>query len=322
MKSINLFQVILSLLTCYVLLSCSQDESEQKTTTNLPDQFIVVLGVAQDAGYPQAGCEKACCKRYWSGEQNEEKVVSLGIVDKIAGKVWMLEASPDFKAQWHDLNETSGLNKAAPDGIFLTHAHVGHYTGLMELGREIMGASNVPVYGMSKMRDYLTSNGPWSQLVQLKNIGLKNLSADSTIKLSDNISVTPFLVPHRDEFSETVGYLIESKTKSLIFIPDIDKWSKWDKDIREVVTSSDYALIDATFYRNGEIARDMSEVPHPFVEESMTLFQDLPQTTKNKVHFIHFNHTNPLIWGSDEKQTVLKNGFNIAKEADIFSLIN
>jgi pyrroloquinoline quinone biosynthesis protein B len=317
----NVFKVALLLLISIIISSCTRNSIEQ-TVNELPDQYVIVLGVAQDAGYPQAGCEKACCQRYWSGEHKEEKVVSLGIVDKKAGKVWMIEATPDFKSQWHDLNEKAGLNKTAPDGIFLSHAHVGHYTGLMELGREIMGAAHVPVYGMPVMRSYLTANGPWSQLVALENISLQKLVADSTVQLSTNISITPFLVPHRDEFSETVGYRIESGSKSIIFIPDIDKWSKWDRNIRDMVASADVAFLDATFFRNGEIARDMSEVPHPFVEESMALFEDLPESERSKVHFIHFNHTNPLIWSKEEQENVKNNGFNIAKEADIFELVN
>ncbi|WOK04379.1 MBL fold metallo-hydrolase [Imperialibacter roseus] len=315
------FNVAFLLLISTAISSC-KEKSAGQAEASLPDQFIMVLGVAQDAGYPQAGCEKACCQHYWSGEHKEERVVSLGIVDKKAGKVWMIEATPDFKSQWHDLNEKAGLNNTSPDGIFLTHAHVGHYTGLMELGREIMGAASVPVYGMPVMRSFLTQNGPWSQLVALENISLQKLAADSTIQLSPDISITPFLVPHRDEFSETVGYRIESGRKGVIFIPDIDKWSKWDRNIRELVASADVAFLDATFFRKGEIARDMSEVPHPFVEESMALFEDLPESDRRKVHFIHFNHTNPLIWSDEEMKNVKTNGFNISREGDIFELVN
>ncbi|MEQ9376558.1 MAG: MBL fold metallo-hydrolase [Imperialibacter sp.] len=312
----KVFKVVLLLLISTVISSCKEKPAGQ-TTAGLPDQFIMVLGVAQDAGYPQAGCTKQCCMRYYNGEHEAERVVSLGIVDRAVRKIWMIEATPDFKSQWHDLNEKSGLNKTAPDGIFLTHAHVGHYTGLMELGREIMGTSNVPVYGMPVMRSYLTENGPWSQLVSLGNIGLQKLVADSTVQLSPEISITPFLVPHRDEFSETVGYRIESGSKSIIFIPDIDKWSKWDRDIRKVVASADVAFLDASFFRNGEIDRDMSEVPHPFLEESMVLFEDLPENERSKVHFIHFNHTNPLIWDEEVRQSVRAKGFGVASEGDV-----
>ena len=36
------------------------------------------------------------------------------------------------------------------------------------------------------------------------------------------IKVNPFLVPHRDEFSETVGYQIEGPNKTALFIPGIN----------------------------------------------------------------------------------------------------
>jgi pyrroloquinoline quinone biosynthesis protein B len=171
---------------------------------------------------------------------------------------------------------------------------------------------------MPRMKKFLEENGPWNQLVELKNISLQALKSDSTINLNENIKVTPFLVPHRDEFSETVGYKIMINNKSLIFIPDIDKWERWATDINELIQKVDYAFLDATFYKNGELSRDMSKIPHPFVQESMELFSTLTKTDKKKVHFIHFNHTNPLlIEGSSAKNEVLKNGFNLAKEGQI-----
>jgi pyrroloquinoline quinone biosynthesis protein B len=136
--------------------------------------------------------------------------------------------------------------------------------------------------------------------------------------LNKNIKVTPFLVPHRDEFSETVGYKITINEKILLFIPDIDKWGKWETNIVPLIQKVDYAFLDATFYKNGELKRDMSEIPHPFVEESMELFSTLTETDKQKVHFIHFNHTNPLLQeGSTAQKEVFEKGFNIAKEGQM-----
>ena len=176
---------------------------------------------------------------------------------------------------------------------------------------------------MPRMVDYLTNNGPWSQLVDLNNIELKPIFKDSTIVLNERISVTPILVPHRDEFTETVGYLIKNNTKQALFIPDIDKWSKWDRNIVDYVQEVDIALLDATFFKNGEISRDMNEVPHPFAEESMKLFENLSDKDKRKVYFIHFNHTNPLlIDDSDAQKSVLKNGFNIARQEAKISFEN
>jgi pyrroloquinoline quinone biosynthesis protein B len=78
----------------------------------------------------------------------------------------------------------------------------------------------------------------------------------------------------------------------------------------------DYALIDATFYADGELpGRDMSKVPHPFVTESMELLEHLSVKERNKVWFIHMNHTNPLLdVESKESKTVQSRGFNISVE--------
>jgi len=171
---------------------------------------------------------------------------------------------------------------------------------------------------MPKMKTFLEENGPWSQLVKLQNINIRALKSDSTLNLNERIKIKPFLVPHRDEFSETVGFEIIINNKSLIFIPDIDKWEKWETNITELIKKVDYAFLDATFYKNGELKRDMSEIPHPFVEESMELFSTLSYADKQKVHFIHLNHTNPLlINGSTAQKEVSEQGFDLAKEGQI-----
>jgi pyrroloquinoline quinone biosynthesis protein B len=184
----------------------------------------------------------------------------------------------------------------------------------MYFGHEAMGAHNIPVYAMPKMTEFLTTNGPWSQLVSYKNIKLMPL-ANETPVIIKGIEVTPVLVPHRDEFSETVGYYIKGQNKTALFIPDINKWQLWQRDLVEEVAKVDYALIDATFYADGEIpGRAMEDIPHPFVVESMALFKDAPPTEKAKIHFIHMNHTNALLNpDSLASEDVLAMGFNIAR---------
>ena len=281
--------------------------------------FIVVLGITQDAGYPQIGCDKECCKKYWDKKIAKQKVSCLALFDPATNQKWIFDATPDLTEQLHDADV---LQKGNLSGIFLTHAHIGHHTGLMYLGREALNTKEVPVYAMPRMHDYIKNNGLWSQLISLNNIKLQKLKADSSIKLTDKISVTPILVPHRDEFSETVGYSIKTEKKTLLFIPDIDKWQKWDRDIRQMVKSHDDLFIDGTFYKDGELpGRNMSEVPHPFVQESMELFKDLTSTEKQKIWFIHFNHTNPLIdKSSKEYKEVKSRGFNIAIEGSRITL--
>ena len=318
---------ILLFLTVGLVCSLQSCDSKRPATKinqqNLPDRFIVVLGIAQDAGYPQAGCEKACCKAYWEGNEEKKMITCLALVDRMVNHYWLFEATPDITEQLHTLQPYLTVKEDySPDGIFITHAHIGHYSGLMQLGREAMGAKDIPVWAMPRLDSFLQNNGPWSQLVALKNIQLHHLYKDSTVYLNTSLRVTPLQVPHRDEFSETVGFVIESGRKKILFIPDIDKWEKWDHNIEDEIKDVDIALIDGTFYQNGELpGRDMSEVPHPFVEESMKRFLLLPSTEKAKIRFIHFNHTNPLLKKhSAEKDKVIANGFGVTEQGMVIAL--
>lgn len=284
-------------------------------TESKQSQYITVLGIAQDGGYPQAGCTAEHCLRHWRGEEEKRHVVSLGLTDQASGQNWLFEATPDFTSQLQQLQQASGTSNLS--GIFLTHAHMGHYAGLLQLGREAMGAKGMPVYVMPRMKEFLEKNAPWSQLVALGNIKLILMEQEKSIQLTPTLRVTPLLVPHRDEFSETVGFRVETSEKSLLFIPDIDKWPLWEKDIRAEVARVDVALLDATFYQEGELPnRNMSEIPHPFVAETMALFSPLPAVEKRKVKFIHFNHTNPLILEGAERDAVKKLGFEVAAEGE------
>ena len=227
--------------------------------------YIYILGVAQDAGFPQAGCYKPHCMPGWNDPERKISATSIGLIDPSSKKKYIFEATPDFPEQLFMLEQEAPSDDFSLNGIFITHAHIGHYTGLMYLGREAMGANGLPVYVMPKMEQYLRENGPWSQLIALNNISLVSLRNEYS-QLLNNLKVTPFLVPHRDEFSETVGYSIEGPKKTALFIPDINKWSQWKENILERIQLTDYALIDATFYDSNELpGRDMSEIPHPFV---------------------------------------------------------
>lgn len=311
---INFILLIVSLL----LVSCA-DKIKDKKFDSL--QYITILGIAQDGGYPHIGCQKQCCADFYNGNLPKKSVVSLGLVDIEHQQKWLFDATPDMHTQLAELQQKHIKKETLIDGVFLTHAHIGHYTGLMYFGREAYGKKNIPVFAMPKMKTFLTNNGPWSQLVSLKNIVLKNLQHDSTIILNNKLKVTPFLVPHRDEFSETVGYKIEGTKNTALFIPDIDKWHKWKKNIIEEVKKVEYAFVDATFLNQNEVKRAMTEVPHPFIKETMNLFKNESLATKNKVIFIHFNHTNPALQkDSKERKEIEKLGFRFANEGANFEL--
>nr|WP_232457036.1 MBL fold metallo-hydrolase [Polaribacter sp. SA4-12] len=310
---------ILCILVFAFLFSCDEKTLEKKQLNN--KQYITVLGIAQDGGYPHIGCQKECCANFYNGKNSKKSVVSLGLVDVENQQKWLFDATPDMHTQLAALEQNHLKTPSIIDGVFLTHAHIGHYTGLMYFGREAFGKKDTKVYAMPKMKSFLKANGPWSQLVSLQNIQLKNLQHDSTMVLNNKLKVTPFLVPHRDEFSETVGYKIEGTKKTALFIPDIDKWHKWKRSIIEEVKKVDYAFIDATFLNQKEVKRAMTEVPHPFIQETINLFKNESLSTKNKVIFIHFNHTNPTLQkDSKERKEIEKLGFQFASEGDNYQL--
>ena len=282
----------------------------------IESDYIQVLGVVQDAGYPHIGCEKDCCKVVSPGDYF---VSCLGLVDKTNNKRYLFDATPDIHNQINLLEKFPESNLI--DGIFLTHAHIGHYTGLMYLGREGLGGKNIMVYALKRMARFLTKNGPWDQLVKLNNISIQTISNKEFVKLSDNIFVIPIRVPHRDEYSETVGYKIIGKSKKILFIPDIDKWDEWKKSIIEEVKLVDYAFIDGTFYNGSELNRDMREIPHPSIEETLQLFSNQPLAERNKIYFIHINHTNPILTNKNGIRGMIESlGFNIAERGLKFKL--
>ena len=306
----------------FLASGCIQNDKRKvaviASRTALPETSqtsLIILGTVQDAGSPHIACKKKCCSTLFEQGNSKRKVVSLGLLDAKNNKRYLFEATPDISEQLKALKAYGhDTQQETPDGVFLTHAHIGHYTGLMYFGKEAMNATKIPTYAMPRMKNYLKNNGPWNQLVEQQNIELIEMTADQPVQLSSTVSVTPFLVPHRDEYSETVGYTISGPNKRALFIPDIDKWEKWKRPIVDEIKKVDYAFIDATFFNGAEInTRDISEIPHPFVIESMNSFDLLSSEEKNKIIFIHFNHTNPLLdqYSQASKQVKI-NGFRVA----------
>lgn len=329
-------RIVLAALVSGALSSCANSLAQVNSATSNPAQeipsdhpFLVVLGIAQDGGLPHVGCRQPCCQGAWTDPQLEQHVSSIGLVDPQAKQRWIFDATPDFRKQltllagftkWDAADEQ---NKRTPlSGVLLTHAHIGHYTGLMYLGRESMGARHVPVYAMPRMRTFLSNNGPWSQLVELENINVRPLEAAEEMGLNQCISVKPLPVPHRDEYSETVGFVIQGPRRSALFLPDIDKWDRWDTKIESLIGAVDVALLDGTFYDNKELPnRDMSEIPHPFIVESIERFASLSATQRGKIWFIHLNHSNPAIrTTSGAAQHIRDSGHHVARPGQVIPL--
>jgi pyrroloquinoline quinone biosynthesis protein B len=318
MKFINYIIV-----TIFILLAFPTHKAISQSA--LCDIKLVVLGVGQDAGAPQIG---NFSDPAWSDLSLRQTATSIAVVEEVEGARYLFEATPHITEQLQLLDDLAPMpdTNLGLDGVFLTHAHIGHYAGLMFFGVEAANTKDLPVYAMPRMGKYIRENGPWSQLVRLNNITTVPIADGKALKVSQTVSVTPFLVPHRDEYSETVGFKIKTDTKSAFFLPDIDSWSEWQKEfnisLEDIINQNDLVFIDATFFDDEELGgRDMSQIPHPRVSMSMKRLKNLSIEQKNRVHFIHYNHTNPIRYtDSKESQLVINNGFNIARAGDIHCL--
>jgi len=286
----------------------------------------VVLGIAQDGGVPHIGCRQERCEAARRDPSRRERVASLGLVD--ADRRFLIDATPDLPSQVASLDSGRPASRPVVDGILLTHAHIGHYTGLMYLGREALGASGVPVWATPRMARFLRENGPWSQLVTLGNIALKEMEPGREIALTERLRVTPLLVPHRDELSDTVGFRVQGPSRSLLYIPDIDTWERWDRGLPQEVAGVDWALLDGTFEDPAELpGRSRAEIPHPLVGETVARLGPPPRRAPGPlgrsgahVLFIHLNHTNRLLGDEAAVRALGVKGFAVARDGQELEL--
>jgi pyrroloquinoline quinone biosynthesis protein B len=281
----------------------------------------VVLGVAQDGGLPHLGCHRECCEAARRDPSRRRRVACLGLV--AAGRAYLIDATPDLPSQAGDLVGHRGPSDGPMkpiDGVFLTHGHFGHYLGLAYLGREGAWTLGVPVWGTERMLSFLGANAPWDQLVKMGNIHPTPIG--DGVDLPGGLRVEAIPVPHRAEYTDTVGYLARGPGRSVVYLPDIDSWDGWDRDLAELVAGVDRAYLDGAFWSDDELpGRDMAKVPHPRVKETMERLGDLPSTERLKVRFLHINHTNPLHDpASPERHLVEEAGMAVAAEGEWFPL--
>ncbi len=288
--------------------------------------FVKVLGTAQDGGIPHIGCLCPNCQRAWKESEFIRLISSLALFDLKENKAFLVDATPDIRKQtqmiWERIKQKKEQRKFSPDGILLTHAHIGHYTGLMFYGYEAQSTQELPVYCSKRMARFLSRNGPWDQLISLKNITAHKIEPDKVFPLTSGIDVEAFQVPHREEYTDTLGFKITGKQKSLLYIPDIHKWEMWERSIVDEVRKADIALLDGTFYSPSELpSRDLSSIGHPFITHSVELLKNVVATGKNRVYFTHLNHSNmALDPGSEEKRALERQGFALASDGMEFYL--
>jgi len=299
---------------------------KQKKKSRVTDIVVKVLGTAQDGGIPQLGCYCKNCLRAREKPGFSRLVSSLGLFDLEESNFFLLDATPDIRVQSHLAHERLGWEKSGtrnfPQAVLLTHAHIGHYTGLVFFGYESVSSFDLPVYCSERMGTFLANNGPWSQLVNFKNISLRTLSLEKKLSLTARLSITSFQVPHRDEHSDTIGFTISGRKKKLLYIPDIQDWRTWKKSVVEEVKKVDIALLDGTFYSPEELpGRDLSQIGHPFIKTSVKLLGKLARRGKTKIYFTHLNHSNLALDPEGEARKKIENeGFRLAEEGREFYL--
>lgn len=280
----------------------------------------LLLGTAQDGGVPQAGCRCAACSAAWADPGRRRLVSALGLVDFTAGAAFIIDATPDFREQLHALQAHAPVLPLA--GLLLTHAHIGHYTGLIHLGYEAMATRGLPLFGTRRMLDFLQAHAPWRGLVEQGHVDLRELIPGVWAPLTPDLTVQPLLVPHRDEWTDTVGYVLRGPRGRLLYLPDIDSWEAWSRppfsqDVRQVVAAVDAALLDASFYADGELpARDMRAIGHPLVVDTVATLREAAE----KVTLIHLNHTNPLLSAGPQRAAVEAAGFSVGEAGQTWHL--
>jgi pyrroloquinoline quinone biosynthesis protein B len=274
----------------------------------------VVLGIAQDGGVPHLGCRQALCVEARKDPSKRRLVASLGLLDPAAGKRFLIDATPDFASQ---VERLGGM----PDGILLTHAHIGHYLGLAQLGREVASTRELPIYCTASMAKFLRENRPWSRLVERGNIAIREIVAGTEFALAPDLRVTAIRVPHRDEDSDTVAYLVAGPRRRLLWLPDIDRWEKWDRRLEDFAADPSLtAFLDGTFFSADEIpSRAIQDIPHPLVPDTAARLSAGGKSNA-KILFTHLNHTNRLLWDEAARKALETQGFGVAKEGDRFPL--
>ncbi len=274
----------------------------------------IVLGSAQDGGVPHAGCRCAHCEAARRDANLRRRSPCLALLHHDERKVFLIDAGPDFPEQLEELPADWRAGRNPVDGIFLSHAHIGHYAGLVHLGREVMSTSGLPVYCSERMASFLRQNGPWSLLVELGNIEIRVIAPGQTVQPAPGLSVKPLAVPHRAEFTDTLAFAVGGPNSRLLYLTDIDSWEQLQPPIEELVSGVDIALLDGTFYSTEELpGRDPAEVPHPPVAETVELLGGIAESGATRILFTHINHTNPLLDADGELLRRLRSrGFDIA----------
>jgi pyrroloquinoline quinone biosynthesis protein B len=323
-------RIQVSLILVFLLTACAAVVEERRHESPVPSSTpstslevprVRVLGIAQDGGLPHAACRCDRCEAARLDPSRASGVASLAIIDPTQGQgqVFLIDATPDIISQLTLLEDVRDaplgrVDRTPIDGVLLTHAHMGHYLGLAHLGFEAVSVKGLPVWASQTMVAFLGDNAPWEQLVTTGGIVPKAVAPGQPWPLTERITVQALSVPHRAEYTDTLGYRITGPNKALLYIPDCSPWHVWETPLEEALEGVDVALLDATFYSGDELpGRDLSKIGHPLVVDTMDRLQSQVDAGTLEVWFVHLNHSNPALEPTgDARAEITRRGFGVA----------
>lgn len=284
---------------------------------------LFVLGVAQDGGLPHLGCDRACCAAARRSGRALDPAC-LGVVDRGTGGLLLIEATPQVErqvARLHELAGVQGRGRRPVDAVLLTHAHIGHYLGLAFFGREAAATAALPAWCSPRMAAFLRGHGPWRQLVELRQLELRELTPRQSFAPLAGLEVTAIPVPHRDEFSDTMAFKLRGPRRTVLFVPDVDAWERTPGLLDELLQDVDVAYVDGTFYDGSELPeRDLATIRHPLMTETMAALAARARVRPGSVRFLHLNHTNPALHDPAVVAAITARGFAVAQQGERLEL--
>jgi pyrroloquinoline quinone biosynthesis protein B len=318
------------LLTMAALGGCGQSapapkpETERVPVAGAPR--LRVVGTVQDGGLPHAACNCIRCEAARREPTRRRWIASLALLFPQSREVYLIDATPDLPSQLQLLEDfrrapDGGVDRSPLDGVLLTHAHIGHYLGLAFFGFEAVATHRLPVFCTPRMASFLRSNGPWDQLVRMENVTLREIGPGESLRI-EGVRVTPLAVPHRDEYTDTLGYLLEGPRRTILYVPDTDSWEAWQTPLPEMLDGVDVAFLDGTFYSADELpGRDVTAIGHPLIIDTMKLLQPRVRAGALRVYFTHLNHSNPALEPDSEAlRSIEARGFGVLREGQEFGL--
>ncbi|MCU0864537.1 MAG: MBL fold metallo-hydrolase [Planctomycetes bacterium] len=306
-----------------LLASCA---AAPTTTTPPAPVELVVLGIAQDGGLPHFGCEQPCCVQ----ARQSGRVLfpaCLGVVDRRGDdgpRLLLIEATPRIEEQvalLHELASVQGRGRQPVDAVLTTHAHLGHYLGLAWFGREVAGSKQVPLHASPRFCAFVREHAPWRQLVALGQLAPMPFVVGEPFAPWPGLQVTALAVPHRDEWSDTMAFVVRGPQRAVLFVPDVDAWDKAPGLLRRLLDGVDIAYLDGTFYDGRELPdRDLAEIPHPLMTRTMELLAEVAAQRPGALRFLHCNHSNPVLHDAALRERLTARGFALAVQGERVAL--